>query len=130
MAYCDDTFIGGPVILIVGNQQYQVIDKMNLKTGGETREVGRSTAGKKWATAKLIPYTAEMTVASFKGSDPFDLFNLTCGVDVTIIEVARNVQHLFSDAVISGDMELDTANGQATGIKIESDLYERMDYTG
>jgi hypothetical protein len=135
---CCDVVIGGLVVIEAvfhggGGGGGQEGNSLTLEAMGEvriqpmnvTRTAGASSGGTLWVTEAARPYRLILTFVNRCNKDPLRLFRERCQISITLTELSRcdDMTHKFLGCVIVGDVEMNLATGEITGMEVVAQTY-------
>lgn len=123
---CCDRIIGGEIYITVGDRVFEAIGDVEIDPTRVEREANATANGRFYAIARAVPQMARITFANFCGdSDPMQMWDIACDMDITIVEKTRGIRHLFTRASVVGKPTQNLSTGQVSGMKIATDQYSR-----
>lgn len=123
MATCPNV-IAGLIIVSANGRTFEATGTATISPRGESREGGATSSGRPTVVIKAKPITAELTFARYVDANGLDLYDLRCGVNVTIVEKSKGVTHYFNNSDIVGDPKEDLSTGELSAIQIQTDNYQ------
>lgn len=133
---CCDQIAGGEVYITLDRKngkagRYEAIGDVSIMPAPTEVEANSSSGGRLVVTHRSKPITASFDLANLCGADPADLIN-GCNVDITVVEHTRGFRHLFSQAVITGNPELNLSTGVWSGLQVAvaSKNYSKVNQSG
>lgn len=113
---------GGRFELTINGRTYSGRGKATIKPARAVRENGVNQDGTGYSTVK--PMLASLDLSFDRGVGlKWDEAMMLQEIDVTFKETDAGVTHLFTDANWAGEPEIDSENGEVSGLKIETDKY-------
>ncbi|MCC4298544.1 hypothetical protein [Aurantimonas coralicida] len=97
---------------------------VTLNTAGLSSEVVTNQNGSNSRVVTLRSRRAELTLED-NGENYDDLLRAP-RQDIYITEDFTQVSHVFGNAMITGDVSNNRANGEVTGLMIDADTYQRL----
>ncbi|SEQ48561.1 Phage tail tube protein [Faunimonas pinastri] len=116
---------GGRVSLTIDGVTYHARGAAKINPSLVSLENGANMDGSGYSTVK--PELASIELSLDRGSTSIKWTEdmLLSKVNVTFKEDDYGVTHLFTAARWGGKPEIDTATGEVSGLKLESDQYQR-----
>jgi hypothetical protein len=116
--FCCDTTLGGEYYLKARGLTYEGIGDLTLLTAPIEKTANATANGGMYTTHKAKLVTAKVTFANRCKADPMKLHSENCPIDVVFVEKSRGIRHLFTQAVIVGNPEINASTGEVSGIEI------------
>lgn len=123
---CCDTIVGGQIYITVEDKIFEATGDVEIDPSRTEREAGVSANGRLSVTERAVPQMARITFLNFCGdSDPMQLWNYRCNMDITVVEASRGIRHLFTKASVVGKPTKNLSNGQVSGMEFATDKYSQ-----
>ena len=115
---------GGMITIDFGSQRVSARGKVSISGNKVMTEAGVHMDGTGFTTVK--PKLASADIGEIdRGIDITDEMLLS-QINVTIFEIHTGVTHLFTNARLTGETGLDLEAGSVSGLKVESDQYQKV----
>lgn len=111
---------GSRVILTVNGTRYSARSSITVRPTTKETEAESNQDGTLFVTTKAVPAEMEITFSDRIGLDPNVLQQSGCGIDVTAELIDMNRTYLFTKSYVVGRPEINTENGEISGLKVAS----------
>ncbi|MCW2276378.1 hypothetical protein GJ654_18800 [Rhodoblastus acidophilus] len=119
---------GGRVSISINGVNYSPREA-SVKISPTTVEMENGANGDGTGYSTVKPVLAAADISFDRGQTSgikWDNAMLLADINVTVNEMDTGVSHLLTSARWSGRPELDTATGEITGLKVETDKYQAV----
>jgi hypothetical protein len=123
---CCDQIIGGKIYLRIGAKRYEGMGDATIITGDVERTAGATSGGRLWVTERAEPARVQITYANLCDSNPQEIFDARCHVNLTIVEESRGFKHLVTKGAVVGRPSFNLATGEVSGIEIATTHYKKL----
>lgn len=124
---CCDVITGGRIVIRTSDgKTFEGYGDCEIEPRNINRKADATSSGRMSVQIEPKLFICKIPFANLCDADPLDLFDQSCKVNVTVLEVDRGFSHMFTAASIIGTPRLNAMQGKIENMEIHTDKYQRI----
>ena len=118
------SIVDGRIVIRANGKTFEGKGNAEWETRNIERKAEPSASGRIMVSVAPNLFKFKITYANFPDAEPEDLYDMGCGMAVTIEETDRKFSHMYTNATVVGTPRI--TQGEVQNMEIQSDRYQKL----